>query len=146
MAGESQAQEQQKQEKAPPRSTDEIQRDITDTRDRLVGTLDTLKEETRPQALAGRVQNSVKGVFMTEDGDVRVERVAAVVGVVVGLVLLRRGMKARARKRELRRLAEVVWVPVPRTAVSKEMASNARNAAELAPAAIDLEPRVAVVG
>jgi len=145
VAAETGAGDKKKSEEKPPRSTEEIQADIQQTRQRLVGTLDSLKEETTPKALAGRAQASVKGVFVTENGDVRVERVAAVVGVVVGLLVLRRGMKARARRRELQRLAEVVWVPVPRAAVSKDVVGSARNASELAPLAQDVEPAVAVV-
>jgi hypothetical protein len=121
-------------EKPPARSTAEIQSEIEETRQRLADNLSQLKAETTPKALFDKAKDSVTGVFVDHGtGEIRVERVAAVVAGVVGLIIIRKGFKARARKRELRRLAEVVWVPVPKSSVSSEFAPVARTAAELAP-------------
>jgi hypothetical protein len=49
----------------------------------------------------------------------------------VGLYLVRRGLKARAHRKELERLSKVVWVPVPRQGLRREYRGIARDAAEL---------------
>ncbi|MCB0918380.1 MAG: DUF3618 domain-containing protein [Actinobacteria bacterium] len=114
------------------RSTEEIQADIDQTRARLVDNIDKLKAETSPQALMAKAKAKAHDVFFNpETGVVRTERVVAVAIGVVGIIIVRRGLKARARRRELQRLREVVWVPVPRSAVSPEVAKVARNAKEL---------------
>ena len=117
-----------------PRSKAQIQSDMAETRERLVANINRLKAETAPPVLIAKVKAKVAGVFINvETGEVRRERVAAVAVTVVGLVVVRRGLKARSRRRELERLREVVWVPVPRSAVTPEVARVARTAAELAP-------------
>ena len=120
--------------KSRSRSTDDIMADIDDTRDRLVANLTQLREETQPKALAQRAKAAVIGVFVDQKtGELRTERVAIVAGSVVGLVVLRKGIRARAQKRQIKRLSEVVWVPVPKSSVSPEMAPLARSAIELGP-------------
>ena len=105
------------------------------TRQRLADNLEQLKAETTPQALAAKAKAKVTGVFVDPaTGEIRRERVAAVVGVVVGVIGVRKGLRSRARRRELKRLSEVVWVPVPRASVNSEYAVMARDARELAPA------------
>jgi ElaB/YqjD/DUF883 family membrane-anchored ribosome-binding protein len=128
----------------PARPVGEIQSDIEETRARLMGNIEQLKAEASPKALGGKAQAKVKAVFVNEDGSVKTERVAAVAGVVVGLLLLRRGAKARSRRKELQRLSQVVWVPVPRSAVNPEIAGLARNARELAPLAESYSPALAL--
>lgn len=119
------------------RSPEEIQADIEETRQRLADNLDQLKAETTPQALLDKAKRGVSGVFIDHaTGELRKERVAAVVGGVVALILVRKGVKARARRRELARLKEVVWVPVPRSSVNPVYASMSRTAVELAPPAL----------
>lgn len=121
-------------EKSKPRSADEIQADIQRTRQRLTENLEQLKAETSPAALKARAIHGAKRTFVDErTGAVRTERVIGVVVVIVGLVVVRRGIRSRARRRELERLSQIVWVPVPRAAVSAQVASVARDAAELAP-------------
>ena len=56
--------------------------------------------------------------------------------VVFAILVLRRGFKARGHRKELERLSQVVWVPVPRTSVNPEYAGMARTARELAPAPV----------
>lgn len=133
-----------KDEKAPPRPMPEIQADLQQTRERLSNTIAQLKEETQPKALLAKAQEKVKSVFVDEDGKVKPQPVAITAGVVVSLIVLRRGLRASAKRRELRRLSEVVWVPVPRASVSAEVAANARNAKELAPLTEEYAPAIAI--
>ena len=125
-----------------PRAVGEIQQDIESTRARLVGNLEQLKQETSPQALKEKASTKAKSVVMKPDGSVRVERVAAIAGVVVGLLLLRRGIQARSRRKELQALSQVVWVPVPRRAVNPELVGVSRNAKELAPLTAEFAPQL----
>lgn len=119
-----------------PRTPEQIQAEIEETRARLAENLDQLKAETAPRALLDKAKAKVQGVFVDpETGEVRRERVAAVVGGVVAIVLVRRGLKARAHRREVERLKQVVWVPVPRSSVNPEYAAMARTARELGPVA-----------
>lgn len=116
------------------RSAEEIQADMEETRQRLADNLAQLKSETTPQALAQRAGNAAKGlVFDHETGEWRRERIIAIGGVVVGLLLVRRGLKRRAHRKHLQRLSEVVWVPVPRASVNPEYAYLARSATEVSP-------------
>lgn len=139
------APKQAESDEKPTRSTSEIQSEMNETRERLVENLTKLKAEANPAALmanakaevqvvAVKVQAKATAVFVdTETGELRRERVAGVAAGVVGLIVLRRGLKVRARRRELEYLRSIVWVPVPRSAVSPEVAKVARIAAELAP-------------
>lgn len=136
--------ERKQKEKPAPRSMAEIEQDMAETRERLIGNIEQLKAETSPKALQAKAVAKVKQTFLYEDGSVRTERVVAVAGAVVSLYLVRRGFKARARRRELRALAEVVWVPVPRQAVNAQIAPLARNAKELAPLSAEAAPRLAI--
>lgn len=121
-------------EKKQSRTPEEIQADIAETRDRLADNIAQLKAETKPAAIADKAKATVTGVFVDHStGAVRVERVAAVVGVVVGLIVIRRGLKSRAHRKEIERLREVVWVPVPRHGLKPEYTSIAREAKELTP-------------
>ena len=129
---------------APARPVGEIVSDIDKTRERLVSNLEQLKAETSPDALKGKAEQKVRSVMQHEDGSVRMERVAMIAGAVIALVLVRKGFKARARKKELRALAQVVWVPVPRASVNPEIAGLARNAKELAPLTGEYEPQLAL--
>jgi hypothetical protein len=109
-------------------------------RRRLAANLQALKDETQPKALANKAGTKVQSVFRNPDGSVRTERVAAVAGAVVGLFLLSRGVKSHKKKKELQALAQVVWVPVPRRAVSSELIGVSRNAKELAPLVDEYQP------
>lgn len=117
------------------RSAEELQAEIEETRERLAANLEQLKAETKPKVLLDKAKAGVTGVFVDhETGELRRERVAAVVGGVVALIVLRRGLKARAHRKELERLSMVVWVPVPKSSVNPEYAAMARSARELGPA------------
>ena len=127
------------------RSTAEIQSEMDETRTRLTENITKLKAETSPEALKanakaeaqvliGKLKAKAIEVFVDPDtGEVRRERVAGVAAGVVGLIVIRQSLKAMARRRQLDYLRTVVWVPVPRAAVSPEVAGGARVAAELAP-------------
>lgn len=127
------------------RSTEDIQSEMDDTRVRLAENITKLKAETSPEALkanakaealalVGKLKAKAMEVFVdSETGEVRRERVAGVAVGVVSLIVVRRSLKARAKRRHLEYLQAIVWVPVPRSAVSPEIARVARDASELAP-------------
>ena len=121
-------------EKPERRSVDDIQADLEVTRQRLAANLAQLKEEFRPEALKAKAKAAVVSVAVDPDtGQVRVERVAIAAGAVLGVLVIAKGLRSRAHKRHLRRLGEVVWVPVPRASVRPELIPISRDAAELAP-------------
>jgi hypothetical protein len=78
-------------------SAAELEAEIAAARSNLTSTIEQLKAETTPQALAHRGVNAVKGFFTDEYGGVRPERVAMVAGAVVTLVVLRRWRRSRRR-------------------------------------------------
>ena len=80
---------------APAPSTVDLQAEIAAAREELVASIADLRAATTPGALAARGRNAVTGWFTDEYGGVRPERVAIVVGVVVGLVVLRRVRRRR---------------------------------------------------
>ena len=82
---------------APAPSAAQLEAEIADARNNLASTIEQLKAETSPQALAHRGVNAVKGFFTDEYGGVRPERVAMVAGTVVTLVVLRRWRRSRRR-------------------------------------------------
>jgi hypothetical protein len=75
--------------KAPARSYAEIQADLEAQRARLSSTVDAIAERVRPDALAQRGADKVRGAFVHPDGSLRIDRVAMVVGAVVLLVTYR---------------------------------------------------------
>lgn len=76
-------------------TADQLAAEIAQARDNLTSTIEQLKAETSPQALARRGVNTVKGFFTDEYGGVRPERVAMAAGVVVSLVVFRRWRRSR---------------------------------------------------
>jgi len=77
----------------------ELEAEIAEARDGLSSTIEQLRAETRPEALAQRGMNAVKGFFTDEYGGVRPERVAMVAGTVLTLVALKRWRTVRRRNR-----------------------------------------------
>ena len=73
----------------------DIQAEIAAAREELVASLSDLRAATTPAALAQRGGRSGARSFTDEYGGVRPERVAIAVGVVVGLVVLRRLVRRR---------------------------------------------------
>ena len=80
-----------------PRSLAEIESDMAATRARLAETLDELKVATNPRNIADRQARKVKEFYVDEYGAVRVDHVAVTVGVVVGLIVVRRVWKRITR-------------------------------------------------
>jgi len=75
--------------KVPSRSYAEIQADLEAQRARLSSTVDEIAERVRPQAIAQRGMDKVRGAFVHSDGSLRIDRVAMVVGVVALFVTYR---------------------------------------------------------
>ncbi len=78
-----------------PRSMADIESDMDATRARLSATLDELKFAAQPKNIANRQIQKVKSFYTDEYGAVRVDRVAMTVGVVVGLLVVRRVWRSR---------------------------------------------------
>lgn len=70
------------------RDPDDIVADIEATRDHLAGTVDAIVDRVNPKNVARRTLDSVKSHFVDDSGSVRAEKVAPVVGAVVGVVAL----------------------------------------------------------
>ena len=111
-----------------PRSADQIEADIEATRDRIAGTLDTLQDKIKPENLLKSGVNKVKGIYIKENGGIRVERVAATAAIVVGVVLLRKGLHSYTRSRTMKKMPDVMWVPVPKRLVPTPLQQIARVA------------------
>lgn len=84
---------------APEPTAAQLEAEIADARSNLASTIEQLRVETTPKALAHRGVETVKGFFTDEYGGVRPERVAIVAGAVVTLVVLRRWRRSRRRHR-----------------------------------------------
>jgi hypothetical protein len=82
-----------------PKSVQEIEAEIAAARDRLAGTVDELHTRTAPKEIARRQAESAKVKFTeatrTESGDLRTERIAALVAAAVALI----GIGAIRRRR-----------------------------------------------
>jgi Protein of unknown function (DUF3618) len=81
----------------------QIEAEIEATRTRLAGTVDELATRVQPKEIARRSAEDAKAKLQaathTEDGSLRVERVAAVGGAAALLAVLA-GLRARARRRK----------------------------------------------
>ena len=72
------------------RSVAEIESDMDATRARLADTLNELKVATQPKNILHRQTQKVKDFYVDEYGGVRIDHVAITVGVVVGVIVLRK--------------------------------------------------------
>lgn len=83
-----------------PTSVAALEADIAVRRERLARTIDELTAKARPQAIARRQAESAKARFaaatQTPDGDLRTERIAALVLAALALVTL--GVLRRRRR------------------------------------------------
>jgi hypothetical protein len=77
-------------EERPSRSPEEIQSDIDAAQKRLADQVDELSDRLQPQALAGEAMDSVKKVFVEEDGSPKVKPIAIAAGTVTALLILRK--------------------------------------------------------
>jgi hypothetical protein len=82
-------------EQGPVPSAAQLEAEIAAARSNLASTIEQLKAETTPQALAHRGVAKVKGFFTDEYGGIRPDRVAMAAGVVVTLVVYRRWRRSR---------------------------------------------------
>jgi hypothetical protein len=67
-------------------STDSIEREMEQTRDRLASTIDQLIYRTSPKTIARREIAVVKGFFVDPDGNPRTENILKVAGGFAGFV------------------------------------------------------------
>lgn len=67
-------------------STDSIEHEIEETRDRLASTIDQLVYRTSPKTIVRREIASVKATFVDPEGNPRTENILKVVGGVAGFV------------------------------------------------------------
>jgi hypothetical protein len=72
------------------RSVADIESDMDATRARLAETLSELKVATQPKNIMNRQTQKVKDFYVDEYGAVRIDHVAITVGVVVGVIVLRK--------------------------------------------------------
>jgi AmiR/NasT family two-component response regulator len=75
-------------------STDAIEREMEETRERLASTIDQLVHRSSPKTIARREVATVKGFFVDPDGNPRTENIlkvaAGVAGFVAVIVVIRR--------------------------------------------------------
>ena len=69
------------------RSPQDLEHDIEQTRDRLADTLDELLFRIKPKTIVHRQIEDTKAHFVDPQGNVRTEKVVAVAGAVVGVVV-----------------------------------------------------------
>ena len=67
-------------------STDSIEREMDQTRERLASTIDQLIYRTSPKTIIRREVATVKGYFVDPEGNPRTENILKVAGGVVGFV------------------------------------------------------------
>lgn len=73
-----------------PRSLADIESDMDATRNRLAATLEELKVATKPANIVHRQVERVRAFYVDDYGAVRIDHVAGTVGVVVGLIVVRK--------------------------------------------------------
>jgi hypothetical protein len=67
-------------------STDSIEREMDQTRDRLASTIDELIYRTSPKTIVRREVATVKGYFVDAEGNPRTENILKVAGGFAGFV------------------------------------------------------------
>jgi hypothetical protein len=103
---------------APARKPADIESDIVDTRERLVGTITELEDRVNPAKVANRSANQVKAFYVGDDG-VRWKNVAITAGAVVGGIVALRLVSSTVRwvvaaPPPQQVPTDVVFLPVPR--------------------------------
>ena len=84
---------------SPEPSPADLEAEIAAARDNLAATIEQLRAETTPAALAQRGVNVIKGFFVDEHGGVRPDRVAIAAGTMFTIVVLKRWRRSRRRCR-----------------------------------------------
>jgi len=77
-------------------SSDDIARELQETRERLTKSVDDLQEYVRPSNVANRGLEKVTSFFVDEEGQPRTERIAAVGAGVLAFFGI--AMKSRSKK------------------------------------------------
>jgi len=77
-------------------TSDEIARELQETRERLSKSVDDLQDYVRPSNVANRGLEKVSGFFVDEQGQPRAERIAAVGAGVLAFFGV--AMKSRSKK------------------------------------------------
>ena len=113
--------------KAAPRTPEQIEADMRAARERLTSGVTDIKDYVAPKSVAQRQTNKVRAFFVDEFGGVRPERVAMVAGGVVGLLIVRKGLRSWNVHRTMKRLGDVAWVPMPVAAVPPLLAPVAKS-------------------
>ncbi len=115
------AAEAKKSDEAPERTMDQIEADLTATRERLMSTVTELRQRTDPKKLKAEAERTLRETYYSDSG-LRVERVVATAAVfgagMVAMGVLSRTVRAVGWVLSLRHRAgdplDVVYVPVPR--------------------------------
>lgn len=100
---------------APKRSAAQIEADMSQTRERLVGTIAEIEDRVKPANLAKRGRAKAEAFLRTDGGDIRWDRVGMVVGGAVAVVV---GIRVTSRSvrwlfGEPRQKPTIVYVPTP---------------------------------
>jgi hypothetical protein len=100
---------------APKRTAAQIEADMSQTRERLVGTISQIEDRVKPANVAARGREKVEAFFRTDDGDIRWDHVGMVVGGTVAAIV---GIRVTSRSvrwlfGEPRRKPTIVYVPTP---------------------------------
>jgi len=77
-------------------TSDDIARELQETRDRLTKSVEDLQDYVRPSNVASRGLDKVTSFFVAEDGQPRAERIAAVSAGVLAFFGI--AMKSRSKK------------------------------------------------
>lgn len=73
----------------PSSTVDDLRAEVDGARAELMSSLLALRSQANGPALARRAGGAVRDWFTSEDGSPRIDRIAAVGGVAVGLVVIR---------------------------------------------------------
>lgn len=77
------------------RTPEQIERDIEAARDRLAGTVDQIVTRVHPSNLAQRGKDAARAQVLDAQGNLRTQRVAVAVGVVVVLAAYKIWLRRR---------------------------------------------------
>ena len=111
--------------KAPKRTKAQIESDISQTRERLVGTVGQIEDRVKPENLAKEGKAKVQAFFKTEGGDIRWKNIGMVVGGTVAVIV---GVRVTSRSvrwllGEQSNKPTIVYVPTPVAATSPSTAT-----------------------
>lgn len=100
---------------APKRSAAQIEADMAQTRERLVGTISEIEGRVSPANVAKRGREKAEAFLRTDSGDIRWDHVGMIVGGTVAVIV---GIRVTSRSvrwlfGEPRQKPTVVYVPTP---------------------------------